>query len=84
MTGLFCFIVIMVMLTIVLAAVSGMGEEGLKRLAAESGKPEVASALGNMLSDPPMLILALVTLFFFMTMLGTAGGALGCKILERE
>ena len=37
-----------------------------------------------MMSNPAMLIFALVAVFFFMTMLGSAGGALGSKILERE
>ncbi|HYP07263.1 MAG TPA: zinc ribbon domain-containing protein [Bryobacteraceae bacterium] len=84
MTGLFCFLVMMVMLTFVLAVLSALGEAGLKKLAADSGRPEVAEVLGGMLSNPAMLIFALVTAFFFFTMLGTAGGALGSKVLERE
>jgi hypothetical protein len=84
MTGVFCFVVTMVMLTILLAILSALGEAGMKQLSAQSGQPEFAEAFGSMMSNPAMLIFALVTVFFFMTMLGSAGGALGSKILERD
>jgi hypothetical protein len=84
MTGLFCFIVTMVMLTALLAILAGLGESGLKQLSIESGRPEIADAFASMLSNPAMLVVGLVTAFFFMTMLGSAGGALGSKVLERE
>ena len=84
MTGLFCFVVTMVMLTVLLAMLSALGESGLKQLSAQSGQPEFAEAFGNMMSNPAMLVFALVAAFFFMTMLGSAGGALGSKVLERE
>jgi hypothetical protein len=84
MTGLFCFIVTMVMLTVLLAVIATLGEAGLKQLSTESGRPEIAEAFGSMISNPAMLIVILVTAFFFMTMLGSAGGALGSKVLERE
>jgi hypothetical protein len=84
MTGVFCFVVTMVMLTVLLAILSALGEAGIKQLSAQSGQPEFAEAFGSMMSNPAMLVLALVTAFFFMTMLGSAGGALGSKVLERD
>ena len=79
MTGVFCFVVTMVMLTVLLAILSALGEAGMKQLSAQSGQPEFAEAFGSMMSNPAMLIFALVTVFFFMTMLGSAGGALGIQ-----
>jgi hypothetical protein len=83
MVGMFCFVVMMVVLTLLLAFVSAVGEAGIKRLSEESGRPEVEQIF-EMLANPAMLVLALVTSFFFLTVLGSAGGALGSKILERE
>jgi hypothetical protein len=83
MVGMFCFIVIMVLLTMLLAFVSAVGEAGVKRLGQESGRPEVEQ-IYEMLGNPAMLVFTLVTSFFFLTVLGSAGGALGAKILERE
>jgi hypothetical protein len=83
MVGMFCFVVMMVVLTLLLAFVSAVGEAGIKRLGQEAGRPEVEQ-IYQMLSNPAMLVFALVTSFFFLTVLGSAGGALGAKILERE
>jgi hypothetical protein len=84
MTGLFCFVVTMVMLTLLLAVFAGVGESGLKQITAESGKPEIAEIFSGMLTNPAMLIFALVSAFFVMTVLASAGGALGSKVLEKE
>jgi len=84
MTGLFCFIVTMVMLTLLLAVFAGVGETGLKRITEESGRPEIAAAFSGMLTNPAMLVFALVSAFFVMTMLASAGGALGSKVLDKE
>ncbi|HYI94159.1 MAG TPA: zinc ribbon domain-containing protein [Bryobacteraceae bacterium] len=84
MTGLFCFVVTIVMLTLLLALIAGLGESGLKKLTAESGRPEIADAFMSMMSNPAMLIFALAGAFFLMTVLASAGGALGSKVLEKE
>ena len=84
MTGLFCFVVTIVMLTLLLAAVSSMGENGIKQLSDEAGRPEIAEAFSSMLSNPAMLVFALAGAFFLMTVLASAGGALGSKVLEKE
>lgn len=84
MTGLFSFIVAMVMLTVLLTIVSALGESGLKQISAEAGQPEIAEAFYGMLTRPEVLIFALISAFFLMTMLGSAGGALGSKVLEKE
>jgi hypothetical protein len=84
MTGLFYFLVMMVMLTLLLAVLAGVGESGLRQMSEESGRPEIADTLGELLSNPAMLVFALVTAFFVMTVLASAGGALGSKILEKE
>jgi len=84
MTGLFCFVVTMVMLTLLLAVFAGAGESGLKQITAESGRPEIAEAFYSMLTNPAMLVFALVVAFFVMTMLASAGGALGSQVLDKE
>lgn len=84
MTGLFCFIVMMVILALVLAMVASLGESGLKQLTAEAGQPEVAEAMSRMMSNPAMLIFALVSVFFLTTVLASVGGALGSRILDKE
>jgi hypothetical protein len=84
MTGLFCFVVTIVMLTLLLAVIAGLGESGLKKLSAESGRPEIADAFMSMMSNPAMLIFALAGAFFLMTILASAGGALGSKVLDKE
>ena len=84
MTGLFCFIVTMVMLTLLLAVFAGVGESGLQKITAESGRPEIAEVFSGMLTNPAMLVFALVSAFFVMTVLASAGGALGSKVLDKE
>jgi hypothetical protein len=84
MTGLFCFVVTIVMLTLLLAAISSMGESGIKQLSADAGRPEIAEAFSGMLSNPAMLVFALAGAFVLMTVLASAGGALGSKVLEKE
>lgn len=84
MTGLFCFIVMMVILALVLAMVASLGESGLKQITAEAGQPEVAEAMSRMMSNPAMLVFALVSVFFLTTVLASVGGALGSRILDKE
>lgn len=84
MTGLFSFVVMMVMLTLVFALFAAVGESGMKQLSIDSGRPEIAEAFQGIVSNPAMLIFALVTWFFAVTMLASAGGALGSKVLEKE
>jgi hypothetical protein len=84
MTGLFSFLVMMVMLTLVFALFAAVGESGMKQLSIESGRPEIAEAFQGIISNPAMLIFALVSWFFAVTMLASAGGALGSKVLEKE
>jgi hypothetical protein len=84
MTGLFSFLVMMIMLTLVFALFAAVGESGMKQLSIESGRPEIAEAFQGIISNPAMLIFALVSWFFAVTMLASAGGALGSKVLEKE
>jgi hypothetical protein len=84
MTGLFSFLVMMVMLTLVFALFAAVGESGMKQLSIDSGRPEIAEAFQGIISNPAMLIFALVSWFFAVTMLASAGGALGSKVLEKE
>ena len=84
MTGLFYFLVTMVMLTLLLAAVASLGEAGLRQMTEQSGRPEIAEQLFGLLANPALLIFALVFAFFALTMLASAGGAIGSKILEKE
>lgn len=84
MTGLFCFVVTMIMLTLLLAVFAGAGERGLQQITAESGRPEIAEAFQSLMMNPALLVLTLVVAFFVMTMLASAGGALGSQVLDKE
>ncbi len=84
MTGLFCFVVTMIMLTLLLAVFAGTGGKGLQQITAESGRPEIAEAFQSLMTNPALLVLTLVVAFFVMTMLASAGGALGSQVLDKE
>ena len=57
MTGLFCFVVTMVMLTLLLAVFAVYGGEGLQKITAESGRPEIAEAFQSLMVNPALLAL---------------------------
>ena len=58
--------------------------ERTAKITAESGRPEIAEVFSGMLTNPAMLVFALVSAFFVMTVLASAGGALGSKVLDKE
>ncbi len=89
-TGIFCFLVMLVMFTVGIAVVAG--GEGMGQLFNEAlasrGTPEVAEQLKEVLQSPAgvaALVFGMVAASFLMAaLLAMAGGALGAKILEKE
>jgi hypothetical protein len=82
--------ILLVIFTVTIAA--GGGGEGLQQLfremASQRGSPEVMRQFETVLSSPAgiaaLVFFTLLTWFFLVTLLATAGGALGAKILEKE
>jgi hypothetical protein len=89
-TGTFCFMILLVIFTVTIAA--GPGGDGLhemfREMATQRGSPEVMQQFESVLSSPAgiaaLVFFTLLTWFFLVTLLATAGGALGAKILEKE
>ncbi len=87
-TGIFCFILVSVIFTIAMVAVSSQG--GLeKQLEAQLSPNDprwevVRQALNNPAMIAAMLVLYLMLFFVILTALPMIGGALGAKLLEKE
>jgi hypothetical protein len=89
-TGTFCFLILLVMFTVTIAA--GTGAEGLQQIfrdmASQRGSPELAQQFETIISSPAgvaaLIFFTLLTWFLMVTLLATAGGALGAKVLEKE
>lgn len=88
--GIFCFAIMMVMFTISIAGLAADGglQQTFREMLSQRGSPEVAEQMDQLLSSPAglgvLLGLMVVITFFTLTLLATAGGALGAKILEKE
>jgi hypothetical protein len=89
-TGVFCFLIMMVLFTIsIFAIAAGEGLQAFFRQAVSArGTPEIAEQLERLLESPAgiagMLIGFLLIFFFMLTAVPTAGGAVGAKVLEKE
>jgi hypothetical protein len=90
LAGTFCFLIMMVMFTLsVIAISSGEGiEQSFRDMLNARSAPEVAEQFNALLSSPAgvafLLFGMLLTSFIMLTILGTVGGALGAKVLEKE
>lgn len=90
LSGMFCFLIMMVMFTITIIAITtGEGlQQSFRELLTAKGTPEVADQLNELLSSPSglatLLFGMLVSTFVMLSVLATAGGALGAKVLEKE
>jgi hypothetical protein len=82
--------ILLVIFTVTVAA--GAGADGVQQMfremASQRGSPEVAQQFEAILSSPAgvaaLVFFSLLTWFFMVTLLATAGGALGAKVLEKE
>lgn len=88
-TGTFCFLILLVLFTVAIAAGGGEGlQQAFREMAAQRGSPSVAEQFEAILSSPGgaamLIFLTLVTWFVMVALLATAGGALGAKVLEKE
>jgi hypothetical protein len=86
MTGLFVFLVTLVLFTITIVGV-GM-EKFFQEILAVRGTPELTEQFEAILQSPgglaAMLFLAVLTMFFLLTFVTSAGGALAAKVLEKD
>ena len=62
---------------------AGVGESGLQKITAESGT-EIAEVFSMLTNPRHAPVFALVSAFFVMTVLASAGGALGSKVLIKN
>ena len=84
-TGVFCFLVVMVVFTInllVIASSSEVRQAFLEML--ESSAPEAAQLLNSPGGMATLLVGSLFAGFIMLTVASTVGGALGAKVLEKE
>lgn len=87
-SGVFCFLVMLVMFTVVVAASDvGIGQF-FEQSISTSGTPETRSQFREVLSSPVgvglVLLFAIVTSLAITALFSIAGGALGAKVLEKE
>lgn len=85
MTGIMCFLVAIILITIVMAAASS---ESFMTTVRESGaagmQGEALKALERLQSEPSQLLLLIPYQFLMLTLLASVGGALGAKLLSRD
>jgi hypothetical protein len=90
LAGTFCFLIMMVMFTLSVIAISSSGglQESFREMLNARSAPEVAEQFNSLLSSPAgigvLLFGMLLTSFIMLTILATVGGALGAKVLEKE
>lgn len=89
-TGVFSFLVILILSTmsIVGLAIGGEKDKLIAQMAEASGSPQVADKVRELLSDPTgfalVVFASLAMLFCFFSLITSAGGALGAKVLQKE
>jgi len=90
LAGLFCFLIMLVMFTISVVAVStGEGlQQSFHEMIAAKGNADVAKQFDELFRSPAGLAVLifgmLMTSFLLVTVVPTIGGALGAKVLEKE
>lgn len=85
MTGIMCFVLAIILITIVMAAASS---ESFMTTVRESGaagmQGEALKVLERLQSEPSQLLLLIPYQFLMLTLLASVGGALGAKLLSRD
>lgn len=90
MTGLFTFLIFMVLFTLSLMALAGGGslQEAFREVANASSRPELSAQFDALLQSPAgvagLLFGMLLLFFFLLTTLASLGGALAAKVLEKD
>jgi hypothetical protein len=90
MAGLFCFVIVFVLFTLNMAALSvGEGlQSSIQNTMAHGQNPEVQRQITEWLSSPEglgmLLVVIITSLFLMLTVLPAIGGALAAKVLEKN
>jgi hypothetical protein len=85
MTGIMCFVVAIILITIVMAATSSDSFMTTVRESGAAGmQGEALKALERLQSEPSQLLLLIPYQFLMLTLLASVGGALGAKLLSRD
>jgi hypothetical protein len=86
MTGIMCFVLAVILITIVMSAASS--ESFMETVRQSSGaagmQGEALKALERLQSEPSQLLLLIPYQFLMLTLLASVGGALGAKLLSRD
>jgi hypothetical protein len=85
LTGMFCFVIAMVMLTLWVAMAGNIGLEQFTRgIARTTGGHATADQVRDMTRNPAAIVFILMGSFVMLTSLPTIGGALGAKVFEKS
>lgn len=85
MTGIMCFVLAVILITIVMSAASSESFMTTVRESGASGmQGEAIKALERLQSEPSQLFLLIPYQFLMLTLLASVGGALGAKLLSRD
>ena len=90
MTGLFSFLILMVLFTLSIVALSASGgfQQFFRDQVAARGAPDSAAQIETILETPAllgtMLFFVLFLMFMMLTVIASVGGALAAKVLEKE
>lgn len=90
-TGLFCFLILLVLFTLLMVAMASMEgglQGGFRELIAQRGNADFAKQVNELLDSPEgiatFLFSMLMTMFFMLTLLPTLGGMLAAKVLGKD
>jgi hypothetical protein len=84
LTGIFCFVILVVVLTFTFAMVASIGVEEVARQLARSNGEAQADQLRQAMASPAAIIFAVLSWFVMLTSLPTIGGALAARVFERK
>lgn len=86
MTGIMCFVLAVILITIVMSAASSDSfMETVRQSSSAAGmQGEALKALERLQNEPSQLLLLIPYQFLMLTLLASVGGALGAKLLSRD
>ncbi len=85
LTGLMCFVLAVILITIVMTAASSESFMDTVRQSGGAGmQGEAIKSLERLQSEPSQLFLLIPYQFLMLTLLASIGGALGAKLLSRD
>lgn len=85
LTGLMCFVLAVILITIVMTAASSESFMDTVRQSGGAGmQADAIKSLERLQSEPSQLLLLIPYQFLMLTLLASIGGALGAKLLSRD